>query len=129
MNQANKNVKPIESTDLFSSFRARYRNARAVIAQIRAGEWDFQYNSLNSSCCKATRGGRELWVGNGAFFCDLLYGEPAFGLILRHWVWYAAARKECARVKAANIPKMELPELSSQNETSAGTGSERNDHE
>lgn len=110
-----ENGATLPSSDLFSVFRARLRNARAVIEQIRAGEWDFQYNPLTRSCCTATRGGRELWVGNGAFFCDLRYGEPAFGLILRHWVWHAAARKECARVKAANIPKMEVPDLSSLN--------------
>ena len=103
----------LPSSVLFSVFRARLRNARAVIEQIRAGKWDFQYNPLARCCCTATRGGWELWVGNGAFFCDLRYGEPAFGLILRHWVWHAAARKECARVKAANIPKMEVPDLSS----------------
>ena len=112
MNQTNNTVKPIGSHDLFSVFRARLRNARAVIEQIRAGEWNFQYNPLTRSCCTATRGGWELWVGNGAFCCDLRYGEPAFGLILRHWVWHAAARKECARVKVANIPKMEVPDLS-----------------
>lgn len=108
------------NTLLFSAFRAKFRNARAVIAQIRAGEWEFHYNPMTRCCCTATRGGKELWVGNGAFFCDMRYGEPAFGLILRHWVWHAAARKECARVKEANIPNMEVPDLSSLNTQTEG---------
>lgn len=101
-------MKFIENTGLFSVFRARFRNARAVIAQIRAGEWKFHYNPIARRCLTATRGGKVLWVGNGPFFCDMRDGEPAFGLILRHWVWYAAVRKERARVKAANIPNMEV---------------------
>jgi hypothetical protein len=106
----------VTKPELLSVFRARLRNARAVIAQIRAGEWEFQYNHMAQCCCTAIRDGRELWVGNGAFFCDMRYGEPAFGLILRHWVWHAAARKECARVKAANVAGR-VPDLSSQNAT------------
>ena len=109
-------VNIIAKTELLIVFRARLRNARAVITQIRAGEWEFRYNPTTQCCCTATCGGRELWVGNGSFFCDLRYGDPAFGLILRHWVWYAAARKECARVKAANVIKR-VPDLSSQNAT------------
>ena len=92
MNQTNNTVKPIESTDLFSVFRLHLANARTVVAQLKRGEWEFRYNPLTHCCCTAHRGELELWVGSGAFFCDIR-DKNAFGLILRHWVWWAAARK------------------------------------
>lgn len=70
-----------------------------MIAQIRAGEWTFVYNPLCGMCCTAVRKDLHLWVGNGGFFLDIRImrssdaDQNAFGLILRHYVWWAAARK------------------------------------
>ena len=80
----------------------KYYNAKTVIKQIRLGEWKPVYNELCLESLNAHRVGFELWLGNGAWFCDIeeigRYGLAgvkvnAFGLIFRHWVWWAAARK------------------------------------
>lgn len=70
----------------------RWKNSRAVIGQIRAGEWVPLWNRLDCSYITAERDGKALWLGNGPFFCDVS-NLNAFGLLLRHYVWYAAARK------------------------------------
>lgn len=113
MNQTNNNVKPIESTALFSVFRLHLANARTVVAQLKRGEWEFRYNPLTRHCCTAHRGELELWVGNGALFCDIC-GKNAFGPILRHWVWWAAARKGRKMEDIKNW-RAEVPDLSSLN--------------
>lgn len=71
-------------------FAKRLKNANAVIAQLKAGEWDFKYNELCNQCCTASRNGHKLWVSNGAWFCDVDEAN-AFGLLLRHYVWWRAA--------------------------------------
>jgi hypothetical protein len=74
-------------------FKQRLKNANAVIAQLRAGEWEFRFNDLAGKCFTARRKGRLLWVGDGGFFCDV-NEKNAFGLLLRHYVWWMAARRE-----------------------------------
>lgn len=78
-------------------FNKRFQNARAVIRQIKNGEWEFRFNELVGHCCTAHRNGRELWVSNGGFFTDVDRSN-AFGLLFRHYVWWAAAWS--ARLKA-----------------------------
>lgn len=74
-------------------FIQRHRNAREAIAQIRRGEWTPHYNKSCGEHLAASRGTLELWIGNGAWFCEI-HGEQSnyFGLVWRHWVWWAAAR-------------------------------------
>ena len=69
-----------------------FKNAKAVIEQIRNGEWEFLYNPLSQKHCRAEREGRVLWISNGSWYCDV-DDCNAFGLLFRHWVWWAAARK------------------------------------
>lgn len=80
------------------TFTKQFKNARAVIEQLNNNEWIFDFNSLSEHCCRANRKERELWVANGAFFCDV-DEKNCFGLIFRHYVWWAAAR---AKTRAAN---------------------------
>jgi hypothetical protein len=94
-----------------SRFIAQYRNARAVINQVRAGEWEFEYRTSARYCYHATRKGKTLWVANGGFFCDLRHEGPAFGLLFRHWVWHAAAGKEHRRVMKENSVRNKIPDL------------------
>jgi hypothetical protein len=78
---------------ILNDFITRYKNARVVVKQIKQGEWVCHYNSINGKCYIAKRKGVELWIGNGAFFCEIRDVEPSsFGLIFRHYVWWAAAR-------------------------------------
>ena len=90
MTKSELNIENSEKV-VFSIFRLHWANARTAIDQLKRGEWEFCYNPLTKHCCVAHRGELELWVGNGAFFCDI-NGKNAFGFILRHWVWWAAAR-------------------------------------
>ena len=98
-------------TEIFST---RLRNANAVIRQLRECEWEFVFNPLTGDCLDARRGDDYLWVGNGAFSCEVCrpHGqalEPrVFGLLLRHYVWWAAARsatKKANKEKKANLNK------------------------
>lgn len=77
---------------MLDNFMRRYRNARACVAQIRAGEWVPRYNSLSDKYITAHRGPLELWIGNGAWFCDIQPAEH-FGVFWRYYVWWAAARR------------------------------------
>jgi hypothetical protein len=77
---------------MFMRLRRHYANSRIAIQQIRSGEWDFRFNDISDTCCTAHRDGLTLWVGNGGFFCEI-EGRRAFGLLFRHYVWWAAARK------------------------------------
>ena len=94
------------------NFTKQLKNANAVIAQLKAGEWEFEYNELCNKCCTASRNGYELWVGNGGWFCDV-DDENAFGLLLRHYVWWRAAvwetmkaNKEYRRKAIDRIPTL-----------------------
>jgi len=89
----------------------RWKNARAVISQIRNGEWKFRFNPYTRGCCTATRKGVELWVGNGGFFLDVGHSN-VFGLIFRHYVWWAAARKARKEEDFRNQMEVYLPDLS-----------------
>ncbi|WP_330926321.1 hypothetical protein [Candidatus Sororendozoicomonas aggregata] len=75
----------------------QYKNARAVIKQIKDGEWEFQWSQRSRQVYTATRDGYELWVANGPFFLDAKdpdgSEQNAFGFIFGHWVWFAAVRK------------------------------------
>lgn len=77
---------------MIQRMKKQWRNARAVSKQLQGGEWEFRYNELCGHCCTARRNDLELWVGSGAWFCEIR-GTDAFGLIFRHYVWYAAARR------------------------------------
>lgn len=81
--------------NMFENTKQQFRNAQVCIAQIRRGEWTPRYNDIALSHLVA-RGPRrrEMWIANGPFFCDVeVDGRSCFGLIFRHWVWWAAARK------------------------------------
>ena len=69
----------------------QYRNAKKAIKQIRAGEWTPKYNRISKAHLTAFRDGKELWIGNGAWLCEISGGRY-FGL-WRHYVWWAAARR------------------------------------
>lgn len=88
-----------------SLFMTRYRNAKKVVGQIRRGEWWPRFNPYTHCHLVATRGGLELWIGNGPFFCDIrIDGQPAFGLVWRHYVWWAAARDMVIAADSSVIP-------------------------
>lgn len=112
-NNLETSEKAVLSDPLFSVFRRQLANARTVVAQLKRGEWEFRYNPFTRHCCTAHRGKLELWVGNGAFFCDIR-NKNAFGLILRHWVWWAAARKG-RKLEDRKNWRAEVPDLSSLN--------------
>ena len=84
------------------NFVQRFRNAQKVIEQIKRGEWRPIWNPYSRKHMTAHRDGLELWLGNGAFFCDISGNQffhcdarlnNYFGLFWRHYVWFAAARK------------------------------------
>lgn len=73
-------------------FVQHYRNAKTCIAQIRRGEWKPRWNPIGGEYMTAHRGDMELWIANGGWFVDI-DRRNYFGLLFRHWVWIAAARK------------------------------------
>lgn len=77
------------------TFIRRFRNARTAVQQIRRGEWVPRYNRFDGQHIVAHRDGMEMWIGNGAWFCEITGkgGTGYFGLFWRHYVWWAAARK------------------------------------
>ena len=84
------------------NFVQRFRNAQKVIEQIKRGEWMPIWNPYSRKHLTAHRDGLVLWLGNGAFFCDISGNQffhcdarlnNYFGLFWRHYVWFAAARK------------------------------------
>ncbi|MFT8211546.1 MAG: hypothetical protein ACMZI0_15015 [Symbiopectobacterium sp.] len=99
-----------------SNFALRFRNARAAIRQIKNGEWEPRLNTTDNYHYTAYRCGHMLWMANGPFFCDLKDPHSyedlmAFGLICRHWVWWAAARKLKADADRKTRSKRKIPEL------------------
>ncbi|CBX44544.1 hypothetical protein P88_00330 [Erwinia phage phiEt88] len=94
----------------------RFNNARIVIRQIKNDEWVPEWSEHSNEHLTALRGKYKMWIGNGAFFCEVIprneYDTPgALGLIWRHWVWWAAARKlkknaDRERKSAHKIPKL-----------------------
>lgn len=71
------------------SFKQHYLNAKTCIAQIKRGEWIPNWNPLHNAYLAAYRGGMRLWIANGSFFTDI-DDKNYFGLLFRHWVWFAA---------------------------------------
>ncbi len=99
-----------------SRFALRFKNAKTVIRQIKNGEWIPRMNGIDRSHYTAHRDGHILWMANGAFFCDLKDRDSyddlmAFGLIWRHWVWWAAARKLKAEADKKTLRELNPPEL------------------
>lgn len=88
-----------------------WHNARTVVQQIKKGEWVPRFNPLNGSHLVAERDGLALWIGNGCWFCDMYQSNPAFGLVFRHYVWWAAARKLKAGADASLKPAVTVPDL------------------
>jgi hypothetical protein len=70
----------------------KFQRSRLVIQQIKNGEWIPEYNNISGDHLTAHRNGVELWIGNGACFCDIEQAN-VFGYVFRHYVWWAAARK------------------------------------
>lgn len=91
--------------------KIRWNNAKIVIQQISDGEWEFNYNPMTGHCCNAIRLNRKLWVGNGGWFVDV-DDSNAFGLIFRHYVWWAAARRARLSEDAKHWKSAICPDLS-----------------
>ena len=72
---------------------SNYQTAKRIIQEIKKGEWRPLFNFEEKTFLIALKGDDELWI-NGPFFCELS-GETKerFGIIFRHWVWWAAARQ------------------------------------
>jgi hypothetical protein len=76
------------------NFIQRFKNAKTVIRQIKAREWRAHYNPLSRRHLTAHNGTLQLWIGNGAWFCEIDGGSGNyFGLVWRHYVWWLAAKK------------------------------------
>ena len=86
-----------------NDFYKQWLNSKAVVKQLRNDEWQFKYNDLAGHCCTTERNGVVLWIANGAWFCVIETDPKAFGLIFRHYVWWAAARRKTK--EANNKPK------------------------
>lgn len=82
---------------MIKRLQQQYRNARAVIEQMKRGEWEFkghyQYEwSPEFKCYTAVRNGVELWVANGGFFCGVRDKPWELG-ICGHLVWHFGAKQ------------------------------------
>lgn len=71
------------------TFVHNYRNAKAVIEQIKNGEW--KCGDVYCNPYTLDRENLQLWIANGGWFCDIR-GNNCFGLIFRHWVWFAGVK-------------------------------------
>lgn len=85
-----------------TEFIQHYRNAKVCIAQMRRGEWLPRWNPISHTYITAWRSGHELWIGSGGWFVQI-DGTDYFGLLFRHWVWWAGAR----RLHSTKPPKPE----------------------
>lgn len=88
-----------------------FKNARKVVSQIRSGEWDAGVCLIDGEVYGTRLNGYKLWLANGPFFCDIKWYQyencqPAFGLLFRHYVWWAAARKLKKRFEIGHIPRL-----------------------
>jgi len=104
------------SDNFISNFSLRFRNAKKVINQIKAGEWVPVIDEKSNIYYAAHTDGHMLWLANGAYFCDLRHPDSlvdlkAFGLIFRHWVWWAAARNLKAEAEKKILVKYKTPHL------------------
>lgn len=85
-----------------NAFMRHYHNAKICVAQIKRGEWTPSWNPLSRSYITAERSGRELWLANGPWFCDI-DNKNYFGLLWRWRVWWASRRLAHAPVPAGAI--------------------------
>jgi len=88
----------------------RFKNARGAVSQIKRGEWEIG-SFDGSDLYTIRRGDYEIWVANGAFFCEVIRYQnsrcaPAFGYLFRHYVWWAASRKVKVNFKGKHIPQL-----------------------
>lgn len=82
----------------------QYRNARAIIEQMKRGEWEFTGSypyefEADFKCYRAKRHGVELWVANGGFFCEV-YDKPWELGIFGHLVWHFGAKQGVREIEA-----------------------------
>lgn len=99
-----------------SNFLLRFKNARIAIQQIRNGEWKPVWSEFSAEHLTAVRGDMRLWIGNGAFFCEINRGDKdsgpgALGLVWRHYVWWAAAWKFKRKADRQEKGKKEIPTI------------------
>lgn len=92
-----------------------YQRAKLVVSQIKGGEWRGRYNSISMDVLTIERKGVEIWVGNLSFNCEVYRPNAirnGFGLIWRHWVWFAAQSERKRAIKeVCNKDKTNLSEL------------------
>lgn len=103
----------------------QYRNARAIIKQMKRGEWLFTAEweriefydefgplpTFNGWFCKyATRNGIVLVVGEGAFRCDIKNKPWELG-IFRLLVWFCGARQGRRKSELSKTEKREPSNL------------------
>ncbi|MBW3514923.1 hypothetical protein KO537_09330 [Shewanella sp. NKUCC01_JLK] len=86
----------------------QFKNAMAIIRQMKAEEWEFEGHykyefKAQFTCFTAKRKGIELWVANGPMFCHISDKDWELGPF--GWlVWYGGAGKR----KKALEKKMRL---------------------
>lgn len=95
---------------MFKDFIQRYHNAKKVVAQINAGLWKPETNSIAGKHYTAIGpNNAELWI-TGPFYITIYRSNPCpFGLFWRHYVWWFAARK--LKNDADNSTKRKIPIL------------------
>lgn len=82
-----------------------YQRAKKVIQQFKNNEWKFQYNKHSREALTADRGSLVMWCGNGGFFTNIRNDKNTFGMILRHWVYWAGIRPKKIKFEKNYIGK------------------------
>ncbi|AMQ43668.1 hypothetical protein AMS64_22045 [Aeromonas veronii] len=82
---------------MIKDLRQQYRNAMAIIEQMKRGEWEFKGHYLYDftpefRCYTAERDNVELWLANGGFFCGVRDKPWELG-IFGHLVWHFGAKQ------------------------------------
>ena len=90
--------------------KQKFKNAESIIKQINDGEWEFTGHYPDSFdgkfiCYTAKRNGIELWLGNGAFSCQIRDKPWELGMF-GVWVWFSGAGK---RARALERSKRRQP--------------------
>jgi hypothetical protein len=86
----------ISQLEIAGEIMTKWQRARLVVKQLRSGEWTPVFNKYSDAHITAERNDCELWIAAGPWFLDIIQYDKntnAFGLIFRHYVWWAAARK------------------------------------
>ncbi len=94
------------------NFIKKFKNAAVVVKQLRNDEWSIKGHVSTSGQWRAytaQKGDHEMWLANGGWFCEVDY--CAFGLLWRHYVWFAAARKLVAEAEAKQREAFVIPTL------------------